>query len=265
MTLIDDRPRITSPRSKAAQRAIDRHAGRRAAGALPAQSWSRRKKVVDTEPVTPAAAPRPSLIERVTAVPFVVPILALIVAGMALTLWLSTKSAQDSYDLGNARAQNQSLLDQRDALKKKFESADSAPELSDKAAQLGMVPLRNPARMVVGPDGVPHVVGTPKTVSGKAPKSINPDPGDDPTARIDTSKVDDSEGLPGSPAGQQTPAPTSESPAPTAPAGPTPTAPTAPAAPAPAPSDGPGAAPAAPAPNVLPHSGAPSTNSGRNR
>ena len=44
------------------------------------------------------------------------------------------------YDLTVAKAQNQSLVDKRDSLKRTYESGDSAPELSDKAARLGLVP-----------------------------------------------------------------------------------------------------------------------------
>ncbi|WP_312870713.1 hypothetical protein [Gordonia asplenii] len=260
MTLLDTRSRAQTPssdtsrstRSKAAQRAMDRRA-KRGTGVeqAPQQSWSRRRRA-DDAPAPAAHLPTPTLRERIANVPFVVPVVALIVAGMALTLWLSTKSAQDSYDLSVARAQNQSLTDQRDALKKTFESADAAPDLSDKAAQLGMVPARNPARMVVGADGKPRIYGTPEAVTGHAPRSINPRQSDDPTAKIDVSKVDDSEGLPGSNAAT---APTTTSPA--APATPAPATPT-PTASAAAPSGG--------SPNVLPGNGTPTpANSGRSQ
>lgn len=256
MTLLDTRTRAPGaddatrpPRSKAAQKAMDRRARRTGALADEQQSWARRRRVDKDRPQPAPSAPRPSLRDRITGVPFVVPVVALIVAGMALTLWLSTKSAQDSYDLSIARAENQSLIDQRDALKRTFESADAAPDLSDSAARLGMVPVRNPARMVVGPDGKPRVYGTPEAASGRAPRSINPTKTDDPTAKIDVSKVDDSEGLPGSDAtaagGQAATTPTPSAPAPSTPAAPAPTG--------------------APTPNVLPGGTPGQPNSGRSR
>ena len=111
--------------------------------------------------------------------------------------WLSTRAAQDSYDLTVAKAQNQSLVDKRDSLKRTYESGDSAPELSDKAARLGLVPAGNTARLVVGERGRVSVRGKATAASGRAPRSINPKPVDDALRHIDTSKVDDSTGLPG--------------------------------------------------------------------
>ncbi len=75
-----------------------------------------------------------------------VPVLALLVVGLGLSLWLSTKAAQDSYRLGIERKVNQSLVDRRDSLKRSYESGDSAPELSDKAAKLGMIPVQKCGR-----------------------------------------------------------------------------------------------------------------------
>ncbi|GAB19340.1 hypothetical protein GOEFS_081_00290 [Gordonia effusa NBRC 100432] len=266
MTLLENRKRAQTrgadtsrpTRSKAAQKAIDRRAKRAGQSGSTPQSWARRRKVDDAQPAPAPVAPRPTLRERVAGVPFVVPVVALIAAGMVLTLWLSTRSAQDSYELSVARAENQSLTDQRDALKKTFESADAAPDLSDKAAQLGLVPARNPARMVVGANGKPRVYGTPEPVSGRAPKSINPKQNDDPTAKIDVSKVEDSRGLPGS-TGAASPTTSAPAPAPT-------TSPTGATGPAPATTSVPAPTDGAPTPNVLPGGGTPTTpNSGRNR
>ena len=117
--------------------------------------------------------------------------------GLGLSLWLSTKAAQDSYRLGIERKVNQSLVDRRDSLKRSYESGDSAPELSDKAAKLGMIPVQNPARMVVGANGKPKVLGDPEPASGKPMGTINPDDKPDPTSKIDKSKVSDSMGLGG--------------------------------------------------------------------
>ncbi|MGV9710203.1 hypothetical protein ACWDTI_06015 [Gordonia sp. NPDC003424] len=244
-------------RSKSAQRAIDR----------------RRKRIEKDGDARPAGRVVPSspksavsLRDRVARVPFVIPVIALLVVGLGTSLWLSTKAAQDSYRLGVERQQNQALVDKRDSLKRDYESGDSAPELSDKATKLGMIPASNPPRMIVGADGKPRLVGDPQPAQGKGMRTINPPIGPDPVSTIDPKKVDDSEGLPGGSTDSGTAQPNSTSPAPsTAPApnaGPTTTSP--------APNVGPeAAAPApgvtAPAPNVLPTTpnapGAPPTQS----
>ncbi len=138
-----------------------------------------------------------SLRERLQHTPFVVPVIALLVLGLGLSLWLSTKAAQDSYKLGIERTQNQSLIDQRDALKRTYESGNSAPELSDKAARLGMIPADNPARMIVDDPRRPRVVGKPEPAFGRPMGSLNPDTAPDPADSVDPSQVDDSIGLGG--------------------------------------------------------------------
>jgi hypothetical protein len=109
-------------------------------------------------------------------VPFAVVVVGLLLAGLALTLWLSTKSAQDSYQLGVAREQNEQLSDRRDALVKAYESGDSAPELSDKAGRLGMIPATDVPRLVVGTDGRSTVVGEIKPAEGAKAPSLNDTP-----------------------------------------------------------------------------------------
>ncbi len=127
-------------RSRAAQRAVDRRAARLAREDRTEQRQTDRR----------VRSPRRSLVEQARQTPFVVPVIGLVALGLILTLWLSTRAAQDSYDLTLAKAQNQSLVDKRDSLKRTYESGDSAPELSDKAARLGLVPAGNTARLVVG-------------------------------------------------------------------------------------------------------------------
>ena len=173
-------------RSRAAQRAIERRRNRVAAESVASDRGAPRGQVS-----------RRSLFTRARSVPFVVPVLALLVVGLGLSLWLSTRAAQDSYRLGIERKTNQALLDRRDSLKRSYESGDSAPELSDKAAKLGMIPVQNPARMVIGANGKPKVLGDPEPASGKPIGTINPDDKPDPTSKIDKSKVSDSMGLGG--------------------------------------------------------------------
>ncbi|AFR49650.1 hypothetical protein [Gordonia sp. KTR9] len=184
------RTRIESERatrSRAAQRALDRRHRRTAAGrAAPSRRTGGGLSMTGV-----------SLRERLQHTPFVVPVIALLVLGLGLSLWLSTKAAQDSYKLGIERTQNQSLIDQRDALKRTYESGNSAPELSDKAARLGMIPADNPARMIVDDPRRPRVVGKPVPASGRPMGSLNPDTAPDPADQVDPSRVDDSIGLGG--------------------------------------------------------------------
>ncbi|QTI67570.1 hypothetical protein [Gordonia polyisoprenivorans] len=240
-------------RSRAAQRAIDRHSKRTAS-----QERGARRGSVSAPVVAASGARRISLSERLSRVPFVIPVLLVLAFGLGLSLWLSTKAAQDSYQIGIARQQNQELLDRSDTLKRTFESGNSAPELSDAAGALGLVVDQNPARMVIGPDGKPRIVGDPEPATGKRMPSINPDDQPNPAATIDPKKVDDSVGLGGAPtaspsstapssgtAGTATPSPGAAAPGATtpAPAG-TGTQPPAPAATTPAPNVLPQAAPA---------------------
>ena len=99
-------------------------------------------------------------------IPFVATILVLLATGLAVTLLLTTRSAEDSYQLSAARAHNQSLAEEKAALQRDVETANSAPKLAEEAAKLGMVPANDPARLVVHPDGSVEVVGKPAPASG---------------------------------------------------------------------------------------------------
>ncbi|MDS1112571.1 hypothetical protein RD149_02190 [Gordonia westfalica] len=254
------RARIESERatrSRAAQRALDRRHKRMAAGASAPRATRGGLSMSGV-----------SLRERLQHTPFVVPVIALLVLGLGLSLWLSTKSAQDSYKLGIERTENQSLIDQRDALKRTYESGNSAPELSREATRLGMIPSDNPARMIVDDPRRPRVVGKPAPASGKPMADLNPELKPDPTESIDPRQVDDSIGLGGGAAGTPDPpaqqSPAQPTPAQPSPGGSTPSNPSqpAPAQPDPAPGQGEGsAAPESstprpstpvPAPNVVP-------------
>ncbi|WP_175041257.1 hypothetical protein [Nocardia terpenica] len=98
-------------------------------------------------------------------IPFVAGIIALLGCGLALTLLLTTRAAEDSYQLGDARKINRQLLDERAALQREVATADSAPELATRARDLGMIPAKDPARLVIAPDGTVTVIGkeTPRT------------------------------------------------------------------------------------------------------
>ncbi len=155
------------------------------------------------------------------------PVLLLIVGALGLTLYLTTKSAQDSYALDALRSENQTLTDRRDDLQRTFDKADAAPALAKQAAGLGMVPGDGAVQVTVGPDQKSRVRGTATPAEGKPLPDLNPS--ENPVTKINTSKVDDSEGLG---AGATTPA-----------------APTAGVQP-------PSATPNAPRPNVVPKTAA---------
>ncbi|NDZ95463.1 hypothetical protein G3I13_15310 [Streptomyces sp. SID6673] len=180
-------------RSRAAQRAIDRRRKRLERDERADQIAGRTR----AKAMSATVGPHISMRARVAGIPFVVPVLALLVIGLGMSLLLSTKAAADSYRLGEERQANQALVDRRDSLKRSYESGDSAPELSDKASRLGMIPAKNPARMIVTGTGRPRVIGDPEPAQGRAMRSINPPTGPDPVSSIDPKKVDDSEGLPG--------------------------------------------------------------------
>ena len=149
-------------RSESANRALERRRRR-----LAAQSTT---TIIRDEVSAPT---RESLAARIRRVPFVVVVIGIIMVALAATLWLTTRSAQDAYLLGAARDQNQRLVDHRDALKKEYESGDSAPELADKATTLGMIPASAVPRIIVGTDGRSRVSGDVVAQQGKPEPSLN--------------------------------------------------------------------------------------------
>lgn len=147
----------------------------------------RRQRTGGPGPVS-VAAPRTELAGRG---PFVAAILAMFGCGLALTLVLTTRAAEDSYQLSDARETNRVLSDERAALQREVAAADSAPELATRARELGMIPAQDPARLLVSPDGTVTVVGEPKPAQGPPAPPLNAPPrggaprnGADPGERI---------------------------------------------------------------------------------
>ncbi|WP_344741727.1 hypothetical protein, partial [Pseudonocardia halophobica] len=99
---------------------------------------------------------------------FVLLIMALLATGLVLTLWLSTAAAADSYTLQDARTAARNLTEQSERLHREVASMESAPALAQRATELGMVPVQDPARLVVGPDGAVTVVGEPAAATRPA-------------------------------------------------------------------------------------------------
>lgn len=133
---------------------------------------------------------------------FVLVVMTLLVAGLVATLWLSTAAAADSYRLQEARTRANSLTEQSESLRKQVTAMDSPAALADRAAALGLVPVQDPARIVVAPDGRVDVVGEPTAAraGGPPPPAVPaapapaPTPGQPPAGQ--------------QPAQQQAPAPT---------------------------------------------------------
>jgi len=150
-------------RSTAAQRAYERRQQRATvtagagagAGTRPASPASNRSSLGSSSRTI------------VARVPFVATILGLLCMGLATTLLLTTRSAEDSYQLADARAHNQSLREQTAALQREVAAGNSAPVLAEKAAEQGLIPAKDPARLLLDTDGTVHVIGTPKPAEGK--------------------------------------------------------------------------------------------------
>ncbi|MCI4675421.1 hypothetical protein [Candidatus Mycolicibacterium alkanivorans] len=106
-------------------------------------------------------------------VPFVVLIIGALAVGLGVTLWLSTAAAQRSYQLGNARATNDALTQQKEALERDVLEAESAPALAEAARNLGMIPSKDTAHLVQDPVGNWIVVGKPKPAEGAPPPPLN--------------------------------------------------------------------------------------------
>ncbi|GAB3152265.1 hypothetical protein [Amycolatopsis sp. NPDC004378] len=100
---------------------------------------------------------------------FVLMMMALLAAGVATTLWLTTQAIADSYRLEQLRTTNAGLAEQKEQLQRDVAKAESPASLAPAAQQLGMVPGGDPARIVVGPDGKTSLVGEPKKAKADAP------------------------------------------------------------------------------------------------
>ncbi|WP_228000894.1 hypothetical protein [Nocardia australiensis] len=136
------------------------------------RAYARRRVRAEQLDDTPKL-PRQRVSGMATRIPFVVAIIALLGCGLAVTLLLTTRAAEDSYQLGDARTVNRKLSEERAALQREVEAADSAPELAARARELGMIPAKDPARIVVAPDGTVIVVGKPTPAEGPPVPPLN--------------------------------------------------------------------------------------------
>ncbi len=159
------------------------------------KSTSQAKARANARKAKAPKAIRPRLTERLAArlasidlrprtlaskVPFVVLVIGALGLGLGLTLWLSTDSAERSYQLSHAREKNRLLQQQKEALERDVREAESAPALAEAARTQGMIPTRDTAHLVQDPSGNWVVVGTPKPADGVPPPPLNsklPEPG----------------------------------------------------------------------------------------
>lgn len=106
-------------------------------------------------------------------VPFVVLVIGSLGVGLGLTLWLSTDSAERSYQLSHARERTRMLQQQKESLERDVRESESAPALAEAARKQGMIPTRDAAHLVQDPGGIWVVVGTPKPADGVPPPPLN--------------------------------------------------------------------------------------------
>ncbi|MEV7094389.1 hypothetical protein AB0M80_16310 [Amycolatopsis sp. NPDC051045] len=100
---------------------------------------------------------------------FVLMMMALLAAGVATTLWLTTQAIADSYRLEQLRTTNANLAETKEQLQRDVAKAESPASLAPAAQQQGLVPGGDPARIVVGPDGRTSLVGEPKKAKADTP------------------------------------------------------------------------------------------------
>ena len=106
--------------------------------------------------------------------PFVLSVILLVGAGLGLTLWLSTGSAENSYDLTRREAVNSTLGERKAALERDVKAGESAPGLAERATKLGMVPAGTLPVLVADPAGRVTVVGKPAPATGVPKPALNP-------------------------------------------------------------------------------------------
>ncbi|MEV7044092.1 hypothetical protein [Amycolatopsis sp. NPDC051061] len=158
--------RASRGRTSAAERAYARRAQR-------ADLLKEREPRPAPKPRRTPDAPEPKLQLKLrlpkSRASFVLLMMALLAAGVATTLWLTTQAIADSYRLEQLRTTNATLAETKEQLQRDVAKAESPASLAPAAQQLGMVPGGDPARIVVGPDGKTSLVGEPKKAKADTP------------------------------------------------------------------------------------------------
>ncbi|WP_228539797.1 hypothetical protein [Nocardia sp. XZ_19_385] len=140
------------------------------------KAYAKRKLRAETKEQASPKLPRRRSSVMATRIPFVAAIIALLGCGLALTLLLTTRAAEDSYQLSDARSHNRKLSEELAGLRRDVEAADSAPELAARARELGMIPAKDPARLIIEPDGTISVIGDPTPAQGAPAPPLNTPP-----------------------------------------------------------------------------------------
>ena len=170
----------SAPQTTPISRPVDRPARPKSASQAKARAKARKAKApkVVRPPLRDRILNRLASIDvrpRTLAakVPFVVLVIGSLGTGLGLTLWLSTDSAERSYQLSSARQTNRLLQEQKEALQRDVLEAESAPALAEAARGLGMIPTKDTAHLIQDPTGNWMVVGTPKPAQGVQPPPLN--------------------------------------------------------------------------------------------
>ncbi len=176
------RPVRSGPRTTTTRRQVPATSTRQAKARAKARKAKAPKPV--REPLRERLIARLASIELrpktlMAKVPFVVLVIGALGVGLAATLWLSTDSAERSYELGSVRQRDRVLTQQKESLEREVLEAQAAPALAEAARNLGMIPSRDTAHLVQDPAGNWVVVGEPKPAEGAPPPPLNtrlPDP-----------------------------------------------------------------------------------------
>src|SRR5579884_1234881 len=170
----------SGPQTTPMSRPVERPARPKSAAQAKARAKARKAKApkVARQPLRDRLLTRLAAIDLrprtlASKVPFVVLVIGSLGLGLGVTLWLSTDSAERSYELGNARQKTQLLQQQKEALERDVLQAQAAPALAEAARNLGMIPSRDTAHLVQDPSGNWVVVGTPKPAEGAPPPPLN--------------------------------------------------------------------------------------------
>lgn len=107
---------------------------------------------------------------------FVLLMMSLLGAGVALTLWLTTQAIADSYKLDKVRAETAQLSERTERLQREVAREQTVAALDRKARGLGMVPAGDPARILVTESGWKKLIGEPTPAQPQPQPQPQPEP-----------------------------------------------------------------------------------------
>jgi hypothetical protein len=144
--------------------------------------------------------------------PFAVLLLLLLAGALLTALLVNTQLAQDAFRLSDLTKRGTALVQREEVLQGHVEAAEAPTELARRAADLGMVPYRNPLFLRL-PDGAilgaPSAPAQPMIAAPGAPADAAPSTSAAPSPAASVSASPDPGAQSGSPATPQpTPQPT---------------------------------------------------------